>query len=37
MLTLTKDQIDPFTVCEELMHGGGAVKFKGLFSPAQIA
>lgn len=37
MLTLTKDQIDPVAICNELMTGGGAVKFKGLFSDDQIA
>jgi len=37
MLTLTEAQMDPAAICDELMHGGGAVKFKGLFTPDQIA
>lgn len=37
MLTLTEDQIDPVAICDELLTGGGAVKFKGLFSDDQIA
>lgn len=36
MLTLTEAEMDPTAICHELMHGGGAVKFKGLFSPDQI-
>ncbi len=37
MLTLAANQIDPEAVCEELLNGGGAVKFTGLFSDGQIA
>lgn len=37
MLTLTESQINATAICHELMHGGGAVKFKGLFSDEQIA
>lgn len=37
MLALTEDQIDPAAVCDELMNGQGAVKFKGLFTNDQIA
>ena len=37
MLTLTSDASDPAVICKELMHGGGAVKIKGLFTDAQIA
>ncbi|MEM7718410.1 MAG: phytanoyl-CoA dioxygenase family protein [Pseudomonadota bacterium] len=36
MLTVLESEIDPVRVCDELMHGGGAVKFKGLFSSDQI-
>ncbi len=37
VLTLTPDQAEPATVCEELLNGGGAVKITGLFSAEQIA
>ncbi len=37
MLTLTEAEIDPVKVCDELLDGGGAVKFKGLFSDDQSA
>lgn len=37
MRTLTHNAVDPKDVCNELMHGGGAVKITGLFSDAQIA
>ena len=36
MKTLTADSYTPQEVCEELLNGGGAVKFKGLFDPADI-
>ncbi|MEM7212182.1 MAG: phytanoyl-CoA dioxygenase family protein [Pseudomonadota bacterium] len=37
MLTLTAATATPETVCNEMMHGGGAVKVTGLFTDAQIA
>jgi ectoine hydroxylase-related dioxygenase (phytanoyl-CoA dioxygenase family) len=37
MLSLTPDNADPDTICQELMHGGGAVQITGLFSPDEVA
>jgi len=37
MLTFDAAQADPVAICQELLTGGGAVKIKGLFTPAQIA
>ena len=37
MLTVDAAQANPVAICQELLNGGGAVKIKGLFTPAQIA
>ncbi|WP_422047883.1 phytanoyl-CoA dioxygenase family protein [Shimia sp.] len=37
MRRFTKDNGDPATIVEELLHGGGAVGISGLFSPEDIA
>lgn len=37
MLTFDAGQADPVAICEEMLNGAGAVKLKGLFTPAQIA
>lgn len=37
MKTFTAQTADPDTIVHELLHGGGAVKISGLFTPEQIA
>ncbi len=37
MLRVSPDAVDPDAVVRELLHGGGAVVFPGLFTPAQVA
>lgn len=37
MKTLSAESYTPQEVCDELMNGGGAVKFTGLFDPTDIA
>ena len=37
MKTFTPDTIDPDTIVQELLHGAGAVRLRGLFTPDQIA
>ena len=37
MRAFAPDKADPDVIVEELLHGGGAVVIKGLFSPEQVA
>jgi len=37
MLRFSPDRVDPQAVVDELLHGGGAVVFPGLFSPDEVA
>lgn len=37
MKAFTAQTADPAVIVDELLHGGGAVKISGLFTPAQIA